>query len=136
MAFAICAVAIAFYRDPSPDERAWGPGMASGGDGSLGAGGPLTMSEPEQGLPAVTGDEATDRAALKPGFLTVIRSRDILLMGLAAMFLCIVEFSALAHLVLFLHASWAYTAVAAGGLLALCQAAGAFGKPLSGLISD
>jgi len=130
MAFAICGVAIAFYRDPRPDERAWGPGVAAG------AGRPLTMSEPEQGLPAVTGDEAVDRAALKPGFLTVIRSRDILLMGLAAMFLCMVEFSALAHLVLFLHASWAYTAVAAGGLLAFCQAAGAFGKPLSGLISD
>ena len=130
MAFAICGVAIAFYRDPRPDERAWGPGVAAG------AGRPLTMSEPEQGLPAVTGDEAVDRAALKPGFLTVIRSRDILLMGLAAMFLCMVEFSALAHLVLFLHTSWAYTAVAAGGLLAFCQAAGAFGKPLSGLISD
>ncbi len=84
----------------------------------------------------MTGDEAADRAALKPGFLTVIRSRDILLMGLAAMFLCVVEFSALAHLVLFLHVSWAYTAVAAGGLLAFCQAAGAFGKPLSGLVSD
>ena len=141
MAFAICVVAIAFYRDPRPDERAWGPGGAGAGDGSLGggpvgAGALLAMSEPEQGLPAVTGDEAGDRAALKPGFLTVIRSRDILLMGLAAMFLCMVEFSALAHLVLFLHTSWAYTAVAAGGLLAFCQAAGAFGKPLSGLISD
>ena len=136
MAFVICAVAVAFYRDPRPDERAWGPGAAAGDAGSLGTGGPLTMSEPEQGLPAVTGDEAVDRAALRPGFLTVVRSRDILLMGLAAMFLCMVEFSALAHLVLFLHTSWAYTAVAAGGLLALCQAAGAFGKPLSGLISD
>ncbi len=142
MAFVICGVAIAFYRDPRPDERAWGPGAATGvagslgADGSLAAGASLTMSEPEQGLPAVTGDEAADRAALRPGFLTVIRSRDILLMGLAAMFLCMVEFSALAHLVLFLHTSWAYTAVAAGGLLAFCQAAGAFGKPLSGLISD
>ncbi len=130
MAFVICGVAIAFYREPRPGERAWEADIAAG------AGGPVTISEPEQGLPAVTGDVAVDRAALKPGFLTVIRSRDILLMGLAAMFLCMVEFSALAHLVLFLHASWAYTAVAAGGLLAFCQAAGAVGKPLSGLISD
>ena len=66
----------------------------------------------------------------------MVRSRDILLLGLAAMFLCVVEFSALAHLVLFLKVDWAYTAVAAGGLLALCQAAGAVGKPLSGLVSD
>jgi len=130
MAFAICGVAIAFYREPRPDERASEMGAARG------AAGPVVISELEQGLPAVTGDEAADRAALKPGFLTVIRSRDILLMGLAAMFLCVVEFSALVHLVLFLHVSWAYTAVAAGGLLAFCQAAGAFGKPLSGLASD
>jgi len=133
MAFAVCGVAIAFYREPRPDERPWGPGVEAGAGG---AGRPVLMSEPEQGLPAVTGDEAADRAALRPGFLTVIRSRDILLMGLAAMFLCVVEFSALVHLVLFLHVSWAYTAVAAGGLLAFCQAAGAFGKPLSGLVSD
>jgi sugar phosphate permease len=130
MAFVICGIAIAFYREPRPEERPWDQAGASGPAGFL------TMSEPEQGLPAVSGDEAADRAALKPGFLTVIRSRDILLMGLAAMFLCMVEFSALAHLVLYLHTSWAYTAVAAGGLLAFCQAAGAFGKPLSGLISD
>ena len=127
MAFVICGIAVAFYREPRADER---PRDAAGAAGSV------TMSEPEQGLPAVSGDEAADRAALRPGFLTVIRSRDILLMGLAAMFLCMVEFSALAHLVLFLHTSWAYTAVAAGGLLAFCQAAGAFGKPLSGLVSD
>jgi len=38
--------------------------------------------------------------------------------------------------VLFLKSDWAYTAVAAGGLLAFCQAAGAVGKPLSGLVSD
>ncbi len=32
--------------------------------------------------------------------------------------------------------SWAYTVTAAAGLLAVTQAAGAVGKPLSGLISD
>jgi sugar phosphate permease len=94
------------------------------------------VCEIEQGLPCVTGDEAADRAALSPGFRAVLRSRDIVVMGLAAMFLCMVEFAALAHLVLYLQATWAYTAVAAGGLLAFCQAAGAFGKPLSGLVSD
>ena len=52
------------------------------------------------------------------------------------MFLCMIEFSSLAQLVLFLKGDWAYTAVAAGGLLAFCQAAGAIGKPVSGLVSD
>jgi nitrate/nitrite transporter NarK len=38
--------------------------------------------------------------------------------------------------VLYLTREWGYTAVAAGGLLAVCQLAGAVGKPLSGLVSD
>ena len=125
MAFAVCGLAAAVYRDPDG-------GIPSG---AAGAASPA-MCEIEQGLPCVTGDEEADRAAVRPGFLAVVRSRDILLLGLAAMFLCMVEFAALAHLVLFLHLDWAYSVVAAAGLLALCQAAGAFGKPLSGLVSD
>ena len=124
MAFAVCAFALAAYHDPRP------------GTGSPLVAGPAAMYEVEQGLPLVTGDERTDRAAVRPGFLAVLRSRDILLLGLAAMCLCVVEFSAMAHLVLFLKADWAFTAVAAGGLLALCQAAGAVAKPASGLVSD
>ena len=125
MAFAVCGLAAAVYRDP--------PGGIA--DCAAGAASPA-VGEIEQGLPAVTGDAQADRAAVRPGFLAVVRSRDILLLGLAAMFLCMVEFAALAHLVLFLHFDWAYSVVAAAGLLALCQAAGAFSKPLSGLVSD
>lgn len=125
LAFAVFAVALFFYRDPRPGES---PVEAAPER--------ATMFEVEQGLPGVTGDEAADRAALRPGFLAVIRSRDILLLGFAAMFLCMIEFAALAHLVLFLHLSWTYSVVAAAGLLALCQAAGALGKPLTGLASD
>jgi len=125
MAFAVSGLAAAVYRDPPGGVAAWAAGGASS-----------TMCEIEQGLPCVTGDEQADRAAVRPGFLAVVRSRDILLLGLAAMFLCMVEFAALAHLVLFLHIDWAYSVVAAAGLLAVCQAAGAVGKPLSGLVSD
>ena len=125
MAFAVCAFAALAYHDPRP-----GPGVP------LPVAGGAAIYEVEQGLPLVTGDEAADRAAVRPGFLAVVRSRDILLLGLAAMCLCVVEFSAMAHLVLYLKADWAYTAVAAGGLLALCQGAGAVGKPVSGLVSD
>jgi len=125
MSFAVCGLAAAVYRDPQ------------GGISSWAAETPTTaVYEIEQGLPSVTGDEKADRAALRPGFLAVVRSRDILLLGLSAMFLCVVEFAALAHLVLFLNVSWAYTVAVAAGLLAVCQAAGAFGKPLSGLVSD
>jgi sugar phosphate permease len=90
----------------------------------------------EQGIPCLTGDARTDQEVVRSGFLAVIRSRDILLLGFAAAFLCMIEFAALAHLVLYLEAAWAYTVVAAGGLLAFCQAAGAVGKPLTGLVSD
>jgi MFS transporter, ACS family, hexuronate transporter len=142
LAFAVGAVALVFYRDPRSEEP---PAAAAGMAGAAAAVRPLpeatgadraVIFEVEQGLPGVTGDERTDRAALQPGFLAVIRSRDILLMGFAAMFLCMIEFAALAHLVLFLHLDWTYSVVGAAGLLALCQAAGALGKPLSGLVSD
>ena len=128
MAFAVCGLAAAVYRDP--------PGRIAGVGRARRPRRRRPSCEIEQGLPCVTGDEEADRAAVRPGFLAVVRSRDILLLGLAAMFLCMVEFAALAHLVLFLHLDWAYSVVAAAGLLAVCQAAGAFGKPLSGLVSD
>jgi sugar phosphate permease len=140
MAFAVCALAVTSYREPRPGEAAAARAVAATRPRAAGGGDeaetPAGISEPEQGLPLVTGDERLDRAAVNPGFRDVLRSRDILLMGFAALFLCMVEFSALAHLVLFLSGDWAYTAVAAGGLLAFCQAAGAVGKPLSGLVSD
>ena len=145
MAFVICGVAVSFYREPRPHERtalvpvecrpAPGARFATASEDEC-ATAPGAFSELEQGLPLVTGDERLDRAAVSPGFLAVLRSRDILLEGFAAMFLCVIEFSALAQLVLFLKGDWAFTAVAAGGLLAFCQAAGAIGKPVSGLVSD
>ena len=125
MALAVCVLAAAVYRDPGGYLPARVAGAVS-----------PAAYEIEQGLPNVTGDERADRAAVRPGFLAVVRSRDILLLGLAAMFLCMIEFASLAHLVLFLHLDWAYSVVAAAGLLALCQAAGALGKPLSGLVRD
>src|SRR5450756_1347015 len=98
MAFAVCGLAAAVYRDPPGGIPGWAAGVAS-----------PAVCEIEQGLPCVTGDEEADRAAVRPGFLAVVRSRDILLLGLAAMFLCMIEFAALAHLVLYLHLDWAYS---------------------------
>ena len=138
MAFCVCVLALLLYRDPPAGAPLPGAtaGAASRAPAPAAAPPPLAMCEIEQGLPCVTGDALVDRAAVRPGFLAVLRSRDILLLGLAAMFLCMVEFAALSQLVLFLNVGWAYPVVAAGGLLAFCQAAGAIGKPLSGLVSD
>lgn len=48
----------------------------------------------------------------------------------------IVEFSAIAYLVLYLRESLLFTVVTASFFLAILEASGAFGKPLSGLMSD
>lgn len=124
LAFLVCVVAVALYRDPRPGEA---PQPAEP---------PTPVAEIDQGLPAVTGDERTDRAVVRGGFAAVLHSRDIWMMGLAALFLGVVEFAALAHLVLFLNGDWGYSVAVAAGMLAFCQFAGAIGKPLSGLVSD
>ena len=125
LAFVVCIVAVVLYRDPRPGESA--------GDAAE----PMTVSEIDQGLPGVTGDAARRTARpCKPGFAAVLRSRDIWMMGLAALFLGMVEFAALAHLVLFLNSDWGFSVAVAAGMLAFCQFAGALGKPLSGLVSD
>jgi len=68
--------------------------------------------------------------------LLLFKSRNIWMLGLAGLFLGIVEFSAMAHLVLYLKERLLFSAIAAGGLLALTEGAGALGKPASGLASD
>ena len=130
LALVVCGAAFVLYRDPT---RAEALAVTSGPAAPIAT---VAVVEIDQGLPAVTGDERADRAALKPGFMAVVKSRDILLMGLAALFLGMVEFAALAHLVLFLQSAWGYTVAVAAGMLAFCQFAGALGKPLSGLVSD
>ena len=153
LAFVVCGLAALLYRDPAavrpPAAAVPSPARAAAGVGALpssSAAAPAAASaepqellafvEIDQGLPSVTGDERADRAALESGFIAVLKSRDILLMGLAALFLGMVEFAALAHLVLFLNTAWGYAVAVAAGMLAFCQFAGALGKPLSGLVSD
>ena len=66
----------------------------------------------------------------------VFLNREILLLGCVGIFFAIIEFSAITHMVLYLKETFFFTAVLAGGLLAVFEGAGAFGKPLFGLISD
>jgi sugar phosphate permease len=58
------------------------------------------------------------------------------MLSLAGFFLCVVEYATMTQLVLYLTESLYFGAIAAGGLLAMTQATGAFGKPASGFISD
>ena len=140
LAFVVCGLAAVLYRDPAAPAPSGGSRTPADGPADGPADAPpeglLAFVEIDQGLPSVTGDERADRAALESGLIAVLKSRDILLMGLAALFLGMVEFAALAHLVLFLNTAWGYAVAVAAGMLAFCQFAGAVGKPLSGLVSD
>jgi MFS transporter, ACS family, hexuronate transporter len=84
---------------------------------------------------AAAGDAVPGPAGWRQA-LDLLRRRDVWLLCLTGLFLGIVEFSVLAHLVLFLNKALLYTAVAAGGLRAICEAAGGVGKPGSGIVSD
>ena len=48
----------------------------------------------------------------------------------------VVEFSAIAYLVLYLKEALFFAMVTAGFFLAILEAGGAFGEPITGLISD
>lgn len=66
----------------------------------------------------------------------VAASRKVRLLALGLAFINFAEFAMLAHLALYLTKSFAYSAIAAGSLLGLCQIAGLLVKPGSGFVSD
>ena len=66
----------------------------------------------------------------------ILRGREIWLITIAGTCLMVVEFSVLTYFVLFLFESLSFPEVAAGNLLAVLAAGGAFGKPITGFISD
>ncbi|MFC1990717.1 MFS transporter [Chloroflexota bacterium] len=68
--------------------------------------------------------------------LDILKNRDIWLVSIAALLLAWVEFTTIAHLVLYLKEVLIYPVVLAGGLLAMVEAAGAIGRPGIGFISD
>ncbi|MBA7693253.1 hypothetical protein ES703_101831 [subsurface metagenome] len=109
-ALVLCLVCAVFYRNPDKVE-----------------------------IPLAEGKIAND-AAPKPSAVsqmaTLFKSRDIWMLFLAGFFLNIVEWGMMTNLVLYLKESLLFGVVAAGGLLAMTEAAGALGKPASGLVSD
>ena len=80
--------------------------------------------------------EQTSSSGPRPSVLEIFKRRDIWLLNGAAMCLMVVEFSAIAYFVLYLKETLFFGVVMAGFFLAILEAGGAFGKPLSGLISD
>ena len=69
-------------------------------------------------------------------FRSLLRHRDVRLLAAMGFFFGIVEYAVLAQLILYMTDDYLLSAVAAGGVLALAQAAGAVAKPVSGLVSD
>ncbi len=97
----------------------------------------LAFRDPPQSMAPAVRFEVSGVEARQPLIdVHLLRSRDIRLLAAIGFFLGVLEFSALAYIVLFLTQNVMIAVVTAGGLLALCEAAGAVGKPLTGLVSD
>jgi len=86
--------------------------------------------------PADDASKPATPVGTRPSVWAIFRSRDIWLLIGTGMCLAVVEFSAIAYFVLYLKETLLFTVVTAGFLLAVMEAGGAFGKPLSGLLSD
>lgn len=66
----------------------------------------------------------------------ILKNREIWLVAMGAFFLNWVEMAMIGHFVLYLTKVLLLPVVAAGGLLALAETAGAVARPISGLVSD
>lgn len=74
---------------------------------------------------------------LKGKFLSeILNSKNIWMIGLSGFFFVIVEFGILTYLLVFLRETFYFDVVTAGFTLAITEASGAIGKPVSGLASD
>ncbi len=80
--------------------------------------------------------EPVTPSGTRPSVREIFKGRDIWLLIGAGMCLIVVEFSAIAYFVLYLEEVLLFTVVTAGFFLAILEAGGVFGKPISGLMSD
>jgi sugar phosphate permease len=119
----VFAVATLGYREPPEATRATRPS-------------PSSVDDAEAATRAGSAGTTWAGTAAPVGFRRLLTSRDVWLLALVGFFLGVVEYSALAHLVLYLNTEFLMTVVVAGAVLALAEASGAVGKPTSGLVSD
>lgn len=83
-----------------------------------------------------TSESREEATTEKPSVLEIFKNRNIWLVIGVGMCLMVVEFAAIAYFVAYLSEMLLFSVVTAGFLLAVLEAGGAFGKPVSGLISD
>jgi len=81
-----------------------------------------------------SGDPAMDDAAVP--LLQILKSREVWLLALCGYCMTWVEMAIIAHFVLYLTEVLLFGVVAAGGLLAMIEVAGAVARPGAGFISD
>ncbi|MDD4860101.1 MAG: MFS transporter [Dehalococcoidales bacterium] len=94
----------------------------------------IFYKEPPQ--PITTADTSSQKQSTPPHALEILKNRGIWLVAAFSFFLSLVEFAVTSHLVLYLTESLFFPVVAAGGILAMNQAAGAFSRMAFGLLSD
>jgi len=93
----------------------------------------LYKEPPRPTLSRSTGSAAP---AMTVPLLELLKNREIWLVTFCGLCLAWVELAMIAHLVLYLTEALLFSVVAAGGLLAMAEAAGAIARPGSGLLSD
>jgi ACS family hexuronate transporter-like MFS transporter len=93
----------------------------------------LLYREPPENVSG-SADSAMDDAAVP--LLEILKNREIWLLALCGFSLTWVEMAIIAHLVLYLTEVLLFGVIAAGGLLAMTEVAGAVARPGSGFVSD
>ncbi|MFC1932875.1 MFS transporter [Chloroflexota bacterium] len=95
----------------------------------------IMYREPSQGASLDT-SEPTIASGTRPSVREIFRGREIWLVIVTGFCMCFVEFSAMTHFVLYSKDVLLLPVVTAGFFLAFLEGGGAFGRPISGLISD
>ena len=93
----------------------------------------ILYKEPPITATGSVGSAAADDAV---SLLEILKSREIWLLAFCGFFMTWVEMALIAHLVLYLTEVLLFGIVAAGGLLAMTEVAGAIARPGAGLLSD
>lgn len=95
----------------------------------------IYRNPPQEHLPNGAGDNpysVSSKSSNTRLAIVLFKSRDIWMIGLAGLFLAIVEFATMTYLILYLNEELLFPVVAAGGMLAMTEASGGIGKPAIG----
>jgi len=90
--------------------------------------------EPPVPIKTQSGDSARQTAVVP--LMEIVKNRQIWQVALSAFCLNWVEMAMISHFVIYLNKSLGFAVVAAGGLLAMAETAGAVARPISGMVSD